>query len=194
MVMTMTNEQVLDILKQAGVLLDGHFLLTSGKHSAQYMQCAKIFSSYQYSKQLCGALAEKYADEKPTLVVGIAMGSLLMAYEMAAQFGCKNIFAERVDNQLQFRRGFEIDKNDRILVVEDVVTTGKSTMEVMQLLKGYNVIGVGSIVDRSNGAADFGVPFKSVVTANIQTYDKDNCPLCAQGIEVVKPGSRKITD
>lgn len=190
-----TNERVVEILKEAGVLLEGHFLLTSGKHSNRYLQCAKIFRRTKYSEELCAALAEKFAGEKIDVVIGPAMGAVQMAYEVSRSIGCENYFTEREEGKMVLRRGFEVKEGMNVLVVEDVVTTGGSVKEVVELVKaaGGNVVGVGSIVDRSAGKADFGVPFKAVYQAQVEAWEADECPLCKEGkIELVKPGSRKL--
>ncbi|MBR6408076.1 MAG: orotate phosphoribosyltransferase [Clostridia bacterium] len=190
-----TRERVLEILTEAGVLLEGHFKLTSGRHSNRYLQCAKIFRNTKYSEELCAALAEQFKDENVELVVGPALGAVQMAYEVSRSIGCENFFAEREDGKMTLRRGFAVNPGQRVLVVEDVVTTGGSVKEVIGLIKeqGGVVIGVGSIVDRSNGKADFGVPFKSVIAVDVDSWEPDDCPLCKAGAgEPIKPGSRKI--
>ena len=190
-----TNERVMEVLKEAGVLLEGHFLLTSGKHSNKYLQCAKIFRNTKYSEELCGALAEHFANEKIDVVIGPAMGAVQMAYEVSRHIGCENFFAEREDGKMVLRRNFVVTPGMRCLLVEDVVTTGGSVREVMQLVKdaGGIVVGVGSIVDRTAGKIDFGVPFKAVISLDVQAWEADSCPLCKEGkLELVKPGSRKL--
>lgn len=191
-----TNERVTEILKEAGVLLEGHFLLTSGRHSNKYLQCANIFRNTKYSEELCAALAEKYKDDDIQLIIGPAMGAVQMAYEVSRNFGCENFFTERDENgKMQLRRGFSINPGQRVLVVEDVVTTGGSVREVVEYIQqnGGVVAGVGSIVDRTGGKIDFGVPFRAVYSVDVQSWEKDECPLCKEGnFELVKPGSRKI--
>ncbi len=191
----MTREEIIEMLKEAGVLLEGHFLLTSGRHSDRYMQCAKIFQYSKYSVPLCAELVEKYKDDNVELVIGPAIGAIQMAYEVGRQLGVKNIFAEREDGNMTLRRGFTIEKGQRVLIVEDVVTTGGSVKEVMELVKeaGGEIVGIGSIVDRTGGKIDFGVPYKSAFSMDITSYEADECPICKSGeIPLVKPGSRKI--
>ena len=191
----MKKEQVLEILKDAGVLLEGHFLLTSGKHSDKYLQCAKIFRQPKYSQQLCGVLAKEFDNEKIDVVIGPAMGAVQMAYEVSRQIGCENFFAERVDGKMELRRGFILEKGMRVLLVEDVVTTGGSIKEVLELVRQFDVeiVGIASIVDRTGGAIDFGVPFKSVIATKVESFDAEECPICKENkIALVKPGSRKI--
>ncbi len=190
-----SDERVVEILKEAGVLLEGHFLLTSGRHSNRYLQCAKIFRNTKYSEELCAALGEKYKDENVDVVIGPAMGAVQMAYEVSRSLQCENFFTERDENgKMTLRRGFVVTPGMRVLVVEDVVTTGGSVREVIDLVKeaGGVVVGVGSVVDRTAGKVDFGVPFKAVYAADVQSWEADECPLCKAGdLELVKPGSRK---
>lgn len=191
-----TRERVEEILRASGVLMEGHFLLTSGRHSDKYMQCAKVFRHAKYSEELCAALAEMFAGEKIDVVIGPAMGAVQMAYEVSRAVGCENFFTERgEDGKMVLRRGFEVTPGMRCLLVEDVVTTGGSVKEVKELVEaaGGAVVGIGSLVDRSNGGVDFGVPFKAVYPMEVVSWDADACPLCKEGkLPAVKPGSRKV--
>jgi len=189
----MTNERVLEILREAGVLLEGHFLLTSGRHSNKYLQCAKIFQYAKYSEELCKALAEKYADAGIELVIGPAIGAIQMTYEVSRHLGVKNIFAERDNGVMTLRRGFTIEPNQKVLVVEDVVTTGGSVREVIEIVKGAGgiVVGVGAVVDRTGGKIDFGTRFEAIISMEVESFQPEECPICKQGIPLVKPGSRK---
>lgn len=189
----MTQERVLEILKEAGVLQEGHFLLTSGRHSNKYLQCAKIFRNTKYSEELCKDLAEQFADQHIDYVVGPALGAVQMAYEVSRHIGCENYFAERVDGAMTLRRGFAIQPGQRVLVVEDVVTTGGTVREVLDLVKaqGGVIAGVGVIVDRTGGKVDFGAPLKSVISMEVESWPAEECPICKEGkLELVKPGSR----
>jgi len=190
----MTKERVMEILKEAGVLLEGHFLLTSGRHSDKYLQCAKIFQDTKYSEELCAALAEKYKDAGVELVIGPAIGAIQMSYEVSRHLVVKNIFAEREDGKMTLRRSFEITEGQRVLVVEDVVTTGGSVREVIDIVRehGGEVVGVGVVVDRTGGKIDFGVPLESVISLDVVSYEPDECPLCKENKPLVKPGSRNI--
>ncbi|MBP3337538.1 MAG: orotate phosphoribosyltransferase [Clostridia bacterium] len=190
----LTKERVLEILKEAGVLLEGHFLLTSGRHSAKYLQCAKIFQHTKYSEELCADLAEKFKDAGVEVVIGPAIGAIQMSYEVSRHLGVKNIFAEREDGKMTLRRGFTIEPGQKVLVVEDVVTTGGSVREVIDIVKqmGGDVVGLGVIVDRTGGKIDFGVPMGSVISIEVESFEKDDCPLCKEGLPLVKPGSRQI--
>ena len=182
------------IFKQTGLMLEGHFLLTSGRHSNRYMQCAKLFQYPEYSEMICKDLAGRFAGQKIDLVVGPAVGGIIMSYEMARQLNVPNIFAERENGAMTLRRGFSIPEGAKVLVVEDVVTTGGSVREVMDIVAEAKaeVVGVCVVVDRSGGKIDFGVPFEAAYETEIQSYEPSQCPLCEQGLELVKPGSRKL--
>lgn len=175
--MLITQERILEILKEAGVLLEGHFLLTSGRHSNKYLQCAKVFRNTKYSEELCSALAEQFRNDGVEVVIGPAMGAVQMAYEVSRGLHCENFFAERdQDGKMCLRRGFEVQPGQKVLLVEDVVTTGGSVREVLELVKaaGGDVVGIGSIVDRTGGKIDFGVPFKAVISMEVESYEPAN--------------------
>ncbi|MCI7401941.1 MAG: orotate phosphoribosyltransferase [Christensenella sp.] len=191
----MTQNEALEIYKKTGAVLHGHFKLTSGRHSDTYMQSAKIFVDTDSSEKLCKALAEKLSDIEVDLVISPAIGGILMGYEVARQLKKPNIFAERENGVMTLRRGFTIPKGAKVLVVEDVVTTGGSVKEVIELVKslGGEVVAVASITDRSNGKVDFGVKYVALISMDIVSYEPEECPLCKEGkIELVKPGSRQI--
>lgn len=183
------------IFKEAGVLLEGHFLLTSGRHSNRYLQCAKIFRNTKYSEEICSALADYFREGGVDVVVGPAMGAVQMAYEVSRALGCENFFTERgEDGKMTLRRGFAVEPGQKVLVVEDVVTTGGSVREVLELVRaaGAEPVGVGSVVDRTGGSIDFGVPFHAVVSLDVESWTPEDCPLCKAGASApVKPGSRK---
>ncbi|MBN4050832.1 MAG: orotate phosphoribosyltransferase [Alkaliphilus sp.] len=190
----MNKERILEILKETEVLLEGHFLLTSGKHSRQYMQCAKLLQYPKYTEEIARDLADKFKNEKVDIVIAPAVGGIIFGYEVARQLGAKNLFAERVNGKMKLRRGFEIPKGARVLVAEDVVTTGGSVKEVIEAVKkqGGEVVGVVVVVDRSNGTVEFGTKFEAALTTEVISYKADNCPLCKEGKSApVKPGSRK---
>lgn len=191
----LSQERVMEVLKEAGVLLEGHFKLTSGKHSNKYLQCAKIFRNTKYSEELCAALAEEYKDAGVEVVIGPALGAVQMTYEVSRWLKCENFFAERDDGVMTLRRGFEIQPGQKVLVVEDVVTTGGSVREVMKIVQeaGGDIVGVGSIVDRTGGKVDFGVPYKAVISVEVESWEPEECPLCKAGAPApIKPGSRKV--
>lgn len=189
-----TQEEVLQMLKDKNAYLEGHFRLSSGRHAGKYMQCAKIMQYPEDFGKLCAALASYFKDENITLVAGPAVGAVIFSYEMGRALGVKTIFAEREDGVMTFRRGFEVSPEDRVLVVEDVITTGGSCKEVIKAVqaKGATVVSAASIVDRSAGKVDMGVPFKALLSMEIESYEEDECPLCKQGLPIVKPGSRKF--
>lgn len=187
------QEEILEILKEKEVLLSGHFRLTSGRHAAYYIQCARILQYPEIAGKLCEQLAGYFAAEKIDVVTGPAMGAIIIAYETARALGVKTVFAERDNGVMTLRRGFSVKPGDRVLVVEDVVTTGGSVKEVIDLMRemGADVVGAGVFVDRSNGKADLGVPLKALVSLEIESFDPANCPLCAEGkLPAIKPGSR----
>ena len=191
----LATQQALDIFARSGALLEGHFRLTSGRHSNRYMQCAQVLKFPAETEKLAGHLTELFAGEKIDLVIGPAMGGIIIAYEVAKQLGVPALFTEREEGMMQLRRGFEIKADTRVLVVEDVVTTGGSVKEVMETVygRGAVVVGVGVLVDRSSGQVDFKVPFKSVITLEIESWEPENCPLCVAGeVPLTKPGSRLI--
>jgi len=175
------------LLASTGALLSGHFQLTSGRHSGQYIEKFRIMEDPAATVTLCGMIADHYRPAAPTLVVGPAMGGVILAFETARQLGRRAIFAEKVDDGLCFGRGFEVRPEDRVLVVDDVLTTGGSVRKVLGLLADLDarIIGVGFLVDRSGGAVDFGVPFYACHTMTIESYDPGACPLCQQGLPLV---------
>ncbi len=190
----MTREEKIQLLKDAQVLQTGHFRLTSGRHSEQYMQCARVFEHAKYAEPICKDIADAFRDEKIDLVIGPAVGGIIITYEVARQIGVRNIFAERENGAMTLRRNFAIEPGARVLVVEDTITTGGSVKEVIALVKANSgvVVGVGSVVDRSNGAVDFGVPLHAAVSMEVVSYDSAECPLCKQGLPITKPGSRLL--
>lgn len=190
----LSRARVEEILKNAGVLLEGHFLLTSGRHSGQYMQCANILKYPAYAEEIAKHLAESFKDDQVDIVIGPAMGGIIIAYELARQIGCENLFAERENGKMVLRRGFTIPKGARVVVAEDVVTTGGSVREVIDIVKeqGGELVGVAVLVDRSNGNVDFGTKLVPAYQAEVVSYEEDRCPICNSGLPLVKPGSRKV--
>lgn len=186
----LTQEEIINVLKESEALLEGHFILTSGKHSSRYIQCAQVLKFPQNTEKLAVELARNFSDVD--IVIGPAMGGIIMAYEVARALGVPAIFTERQQGEMTLRRGFQIKPGQRVLVVEDVITTGGSVQEVIEIVKekGGKVAGVGVLVDRSGGKAKFDAPFVSLLQLEIPTYQPDNCPLCQGGSEAVKPGSR----
>lgn len=190
--MSFTSESVLDLFRHTGAYLTGHFRLTSGLHSPEYLQCAKVLQFPQHAESMGQALAAAM-QVTPDVVVSPAMGGLIIGHEAARAFGVRHIFTERdADRKMVFRRGFSITPGEKAVVIEDVITTGGSSMEVIGLLRslGAVVIAAGSVIDRSGGSADLGIPRAALATLTVKAYDPAQCPMCAQGVPVVKPGSR----
>lgn len=187
---------MLTIFKESGALLEGHFQLTSGLHSNQYFQCAKVLQYPRYCELLCKGIAEHFAGMNVDVVVAPALGGIVVGQEVGRQLGARTIFAERKDNVMQLRRGFEIKKGERVLACEDVITTGGSVAEVISIARkaGGTVVGGAAIVDRSNGRVklplDAGGVQYSMLQMDVVAHKPEECPLCARGLPVVKPGSR----
>jgi len=185
-------EEILKIFKDCGALLEGHFLLTSGLHSSQYLQCALVLQYPAHAERLCALLARPFAGQGIQVVAAPALGGIVVAHEVARALGARALFTERVEGQMTLRRGFQIRPGERTLVVEDVITTGGSTKEVMAAVTGEGgaVVGVGSLVDRSGGV-QLGVKQHSLLQLSIPNYAPETCPLCREGKPLVKPGSRQ---
>ena len=192
----MTNEDVLAVFREAGALLEGHFILSSGRRSPVFLQKALVFSQPDESATLCAALAKKLTEKfgKIDVVAGPAVGGIIPGYELARQLRCRSIFAERVDGQLQFRRGFSFEPGTRVLIVEDIVTTGGSVVEVIEAVEAWqgNIVGIGLLADRSGGKVDFGYRTEPLMELAIEAWQPDECPLCAQGMPFTERGSRKL--
>ena len=184
---------VIDILKEANVLLDGHFLLSSGRHSGEYCQCAKLFEQPEKAKVVVAEVAKKLHDVDYDLIVGPAMGGVIAAYELAVQTGKRNIFMERVDGKMTMKRGFEIEPGTKAIIMEDVITTGKSSLEVVKVIEEYGgeVVAFACIVDRLADQS-FELPVYSAIKLTIPSFLPEECPQCQKGIPYVKPGSRNI--
>jgi orotate phosphoribosyltransferase len=190
----MTETEILNIFKKTEALLTGHFLLTSGRHSDRYFQCAKVLQYPEYTEQLCKMIVDNFKNAEIDTVIAPAIGGLVVGQEVARQLNTRFIFAEREDKKLTLRRGFTLEENEKVLVCEDVVTTGGSVFEVIDIVNNNKakVVGVGFIVDRSNGKVNFGYPQFSTLKMEVVSYLVDECPLCREDIELVKPGSRKV--
>lgn len=191
----MTEKEILQIFKREKAFLSGHFLLSSGLHSPNYMQCALVLQKPWIARALCQALAKNLKKIKIDAVIGPALGGVVVSYEMARVLKVRSIFAERVEGVLTLRRGFSLKKNEKVLVVEDVVTTGKSTRETMDVVTaaGAKAVAVAALVDRSGVETLFSEPFISLLKINIQLYKPEKCPLCKEGkLPAVKPGSRNL--
>jgi len=184
---------VLQMFRDSGALHEGHFRLSSGLHSGGYLQCALVLQHPQQAAALGQALGDLLRDLNATVVLSPALRGLIIGHEVGRALGVRAIFAERQDNILTLRRGFSLSAADRVVIIEDVVTTGGSTRETMVVARatGATVVGAGSIIDRSGGAASLDVPFRALVPLALPTWEPDACPLCKAGQPVTKPGSRK---
>jgi orotate phosphoribosyltransferase len=192
----MDTEHVLTLFRETHALLEGHFQLTSGLHSNQYFQCAKVLQYPKYAEMLCGEIAGRFRSSNINVVVAPALGGIVVGQEVGRQLAARTMFTERKDGVMQLRRGFEVRSGERILVCEDVVTTGGSVFEVIEIVKrtGGIVSGIGYIVDRSNGKVEFtmneGGTQYSVLQLDVVAYKPEECPLCKQNVAITKPGSR----
>ena len=188
----MTQDDVLDLFRRSGALLEGHFRLTSGLHSGRYLQSALVLQHPEHASALGEALAAKTRHLQPTAVLSPALGGIVIGQEVARAIGARALFAERQEGGLTLRRGFTLGDADRVLIVEDVLTTGGSTRETIAVAQacGAHVVGAAAIVDRGSAPARLDVPLQSLVQLEVPTYPPEACPLCAAGQPVVKPGSR----
>lgn len=194
----MTPDDVLTHFRETNALLEGHFLLSSGLHSDRYLQCAKVLMYPERAAILCRALADKVTaslgEGAVDVVVAPAMGGVVVGYEMARQLKVPGMFTERVDGVFTFRRGFELEKGARVIMSEDIITTGKSSRECIDIINeaGGNVVGATCLIDRSNGTADVGVPIFSLMQMDVKTYPADRLPPELEKIPAIKPGSRNL--
>jgi orotate phosphoribosyltransferase len=195
--MTLNRDQVLRLFEECGALLEGHFLLSSGLHSSRYLQSALVLQHPRFAEQLGVALAEAVRDDPQIapveVVIAPALGGIIVAHEVARALGVRALFTEREAGQMTLRRGFSLDEGERALVVEDVITTGGSTREVINVVARYGAVaaGAGSLIDRSGGRVELGVKSHSLAVLDVPTYQASACPLCRSGSIAIKPGSRK---
>ena len=194
--MIIKTEEVMEKFEQAGAIQKGHFKLTSGVHSDTYIQCAQVMQYPGFMHNLCSELGKKFRGDDIDVIVGPAIGGIIMAHVMARVLGpwVRAIFTERENGKMTLRRSFEIKEGEKVIVVEDVTTTGSSVREVIDIIKSRKgkVVGVGVLIDRSGGKVDFGIKTEKLLTVDIKTYLPEECPLCKKGIPVVKPGSREL--
>ena len=190
----MEKKEIINLLKKTGVIEKGHFELSSGKHADTYLQCAKILQYPQHTKKLAEEIAALWTDEDIDSIVGPAIGGIVIAYAVGDVMNVRNIFSERKEGKMQFRRSLEVKENNKVLIVEDVVTTGGSVKEVIEIVEktGAEIIGISSLVDRSGGKAKFKYPFKPLVQLDVEAFAEDNCELCKNNIPINKPGSKNI--
>ena len=188
----MTESKILELFETHHARLTGHFRLSSGLHSEKYLQCALVLQYPDAAQKLAKAVAKKFSGKKIDVVIGPALGGITLAYEVARALGVRGLFTERQEGSMVLRRGFSIGKGEKVLVVEDVITTGGSTKEVIDVVKGYGgaVAGVASIIDRSAEPVNFGVPFVSLARIKVETYKEADCPFCKLNLPITKPGSR----
>lgn len=188
----MTENDVLKIFREHSALLEGHFILSSGLHSDRYIQCALVLQHPRVAEQLCVELGPKLGGFGAKTVVAPALGGVIVAHEVARALGLRAVFTERQNGEMTLRRGFHLDPGEPVIVVEDVITTGKSTRETADCVEsaGGQVVGIGALIDRSGGKVGFDVPKAALVTLDVKTWDPANCRLCADGKPAVKPGSR----
>lgn len=189
----MQAEEVIERFKRTGALLEGHFILSSGLHSTNYLQCALVLQHPAEAESFGRALAERFGGEQVETVAAPAIGGLIIGYEVARALGARFIWTEREDGRMTLRRGFSVRPGESVLVVEDVITTGGSTRETIEALRdaGARVVGAASIIDRSSGHADVGVPRVALATLNVPAVAPSACAACARNEQAVKPGSRK---
>ena len=190
----MQKQEIIELFKKTKVIQKGHFELSSGRHTDTYLQCAKIMQYPDYTNKLAKEIAELWSEENIDLVVGPAIGGIIISYAVASMMNSRNIFSERKDGEMQFRRNLDIKEDDKVLIVEDVVTTGGSVREVVNLLEDSkaDIVGISSLVDRSNGEVEFNYPFKPLLELKVDSFKADNCKLCQNNIEINKPGSQKM--
>jgi len=192
----MTKDEILEAFEATGALLNGHFLLTSGLHSDRYFQCAKVLQHPRIAEKLCSQLAGKYEDANIEAVIAPAIGGIIVAHETARALGVPALFAERESGKMTLRRGFELATGLKVLVVEDVTTTGGSVKEVLDVVAEHGAVAIAAacLVDRSGGGLNLGVELNALVTLQVETYKPEDCPICKKGIPLVKPGSRSLGD
>lgn len=190
----MTESEVKELFIKTGAILEGHFLLTSGRHSLMYVEKFQVLQHPKYTEQLCQTLAAKFSDAKIDVVIGPVTGGILLAHEVGKALGTRAIFTERDSDLMALRRGFFIDPGERVLVVEDIVTTGGSVQEVINVVKeqGGIVAGVGLLVDRSGGRVDFHAPTEALLHLDVPSFTDQECPACREGLPMTKRGSRKM--
>ena len=188
----MTEDKILTLMEELGALHSGHFLLSSGLHSDRYFQCARILQFPELARELGAAMGRFFENEATDLVVSPAMGGILIGHEVARALGRRFVFTERKDGQMMIRRGFSLEKGEKVVIAEDVVTRGTSLLEVIKVVEdaGGQVVGLTSIIDRTSGEVELPLPLHSLAKVVVQTWKADGCPLCAEGKELVKPGSR----
>lgn len=189
----MNKKEIRELLVETDVIQEGHFVLSSGRHADIYMQCAKVLQYPKHASTLAAEIAKKWQEKEIDVVIGPALGGIVLSYAVAAELGVRSIFSERKNGEMKIRRGFELKPGERVLVVEDVVTTGGSVKEVLQVLEELDVeiVGLSSIVDRSNGEVEFNYDFQALLPVDIKSYNAGKCKLCKEEVEITRPGSKE---
>lgn len=188
----MNNQEILTLLTELHVLREGHFLLTSGRHSDRFLLCSQLTMHPDATEELIKELAIKIRDLKPTVVIGPAMGGVILAYELARALGCRAMFAEKEGDKMAMKRGFVLTEEDRVVIIEDAVSTGGSIRKVVEVVEQSpaTLVGVAALFDRTAGQVEFnGVPFVSLMEIEISSYDPEHCPLCLANQPLLKPKS-----
>ncbi len=190
----LSREKIIEIFEETGVLQEGHFVLSSGLHADKYLQCAQVLQYPEYADQLAESIAELWSEQEIDVVIGPAMGGIILSYAVGQALGVRAIFAERKEGEMKLRRNFTVSPQEKILLVEDVVTTGGSVREVIDILEEQNasLAGISSLVDRSGGEVEFSYPFKPLLELEVISYEPGKCELCEKNIDFNKPGSKQV--
>lgn len=190
----MTREELLKLFKDSGALLNGHFKLTSGRHSDVYYEKFTLLKNPKVCTNICKQMADDFADSGAETVVGPTTGGIIIAYDVARYMGLESLYAEAGEDGRVFKRGFSLEPGRKVLIVDDVLTTGRSIFEVIDLVKSYKaeIVGIGLMLDRSNGKVTFDYPFKALTTVTADSWNPEDCPLCSEGVALTQRGSRKL--
>lgn len=190
----MNQEEILKLFKESDALLNGHFKLTSGRHSDIYYEKFTLLKQPSLCTKICEQMAVNFKDSQAVTVVGPTTGGIIIAYDVARYMGVESIYAESGDEGRVFKRGFSLEKGQKVVIVDDVLTTGRSIFEVIDLVNSYEaeIVGIGLMLDRSNGAVKFDYPYFALATVSADSWEPENCPLCAKGDEITHRGSRKF--
>ncbi len=189
----LTEREIWKILEETGAILKGHFLLSSGRHSGTYFEKFRILEHPDITQRFCQNLKEKFKDKPIELVLGLATGGIIIGYELAGLFGTRAIFTERFQGKMALQRGFQIGKGEKVLIAEDVITTGGSVKETISIAEelGADIVGIASLVDRTGAKIDLGYPLKALVSLEVKSFPASACPLCKSQLPLVKPGTPK---
>ncbi len=190
----MNQDELLKLFVESQALLNGHFKLTSGRHSDVYYEKFTLLKQPSICTKICKQMADDYKDSGAVTVVGPTTGGIIIAYDVARYMGIESIYAEPGESGRVFKRGFSLEKGQKVIIVDDVLTTGRSIFEVIDLVKSYeaDIVGICLMLDRSNGSVKFDYPYKALCTVSADTWEVDECPLCAKGMEITQRGSRKF--